>query len=90
MKVASSIPAQYSREFDFLLNEHHKLSELFHKKFSKTEWDEIDRPKFSYLDLKIEIVDKIFECCVLCEKNCKVDRRFESGACGVKKHMYCI
>jgi putative pyruvate formate lyase activating enzyme len=85
MKAASSIPSQYSREFDFLLSEHHKLSEFFHKKFSKTEWDEIDRPKFSYLDLKIEIVDKIFECCVLCEKNCKVDRRYETGACGVKK-----
>ena len=85
MKVASSIPAQYSSEFDVLLHEHHQLDELFHKKFSKTKWVEIDGHKFSYLDLKIEIADKIFKCCVLCEKNCKVDRRFESGGCGVKK-----
>jgi putative pyruvate formate lyase activating enzyme len=85
MKIASTLPAQYSSEFDVLLREHHQLDELFHKKFSKTIWDEINDHKFSYLDLKIEIADKIFKYCILCEKKCRVNRGFESGACSVKK-----
>jgi putative pyruvate formate lyase activating enzyme len=42
-------------------------------------------PETSLLDLKIELANRIFQDCILCERRCRVDRRKTSGNCGVKK-----
>ena len=41
-------------------------------------------PSQSLLDLKIDIADKIFFKCILCEHQCQIDRRKKTGICGVK------
>jgi putative pyruvate formate lyase activating enzyme len=85
MRFASMIPAECSRDLDVLWSEHHKLSAEHRYKYPEASWNEFIRPEFSYLDLKIKIADRILECCGLCEKNCKIDRRFETGSCQVSK-----
>ena len=42
-------------------------------------------PKQSLLDLKIELAFRIFQKCCFCERRCGVDRRKNSGNCGVKE-----
>ena len=84
-RVARSIPAEFFMELDDLLSEHDKLRAEYNSKFIETSWNELRSPDFSYLDLKIMIADKIFEECFLCEKNCKVDRRSETGFCRLSK-----
>jgi len=39
----------------------------------------------SLLDLKIELAARIFRECCLCERRCKIDRKIESGNCGVQQ-----
>jgi len=41
--------------------------------------------EISLLDLKIEIAERIFHECHLCEHRCMVDRSREKGICGVEK-----
>ncbi|RLF34339.1 MAG: radical SAM protein [Thermoplasmata archaeon] len=43
------------------------------------------KPEQSLLDLKIEIANRIFQNCCFCERRCNVDRREQSGNCGVKQ-----
>jgi putative pyruvate formate lyase activating enzyme len=85
MRVASSIPAENSNDMDVLWREHNKLRAKYGPKYIKTSWNEMSRPEFSYFDLKIKITEKILESCVLCEKNCRVDRRSVTGSCRVSK-----
>jgi putative pyruvate formate lyase activating enzyme len=44
-----------------------------------------DNITFSYLDLKIKIVEELFKNCILCQKRCEVNRKLETGSCGVKE-----
>jgi putative pyruvate formate lyase activating enzyme len=68
-------------DLDALWSEHNKVLTEYHSKYIETSWNGLFRPEgFSYLDLKIKIADKIFENCFLCEKNCKIDRRIETGS----------
>ena len=41
-------------------------------------------PKQSFLDLKIEIADRIYQSCCFCERRCKVNREKEIGNCKVE------
>ena len=85
MRVTKSITADYCMELDALWSEHEKVRAEYHSKYIETSWNGLFRPEFSYLDLKIMIADKILENCFLCEKNCKIDRRIETGFCRVSK-----
>ncbi len=85
LRASSSIPAGYSEDVDILWDEHKSLLGEYNQKYVKTSWNEIERPEFSLLDLKIKIADKIFGKCVLCESKCMKNRKFESGLCDVKK-----
>lgn len=40
-------------------------------------------PNQSLLDLKIDIAEKLFSDCILCEHRCHIDRNKKSGICGV-------
>jgi putative pyruvate formate lyase activating enzyme len=43
------------------------------------------KPSPSLLDLKIELADRLFQACCLCEHKCNVNRRKMSGVCGVQE-----
>ncbi len=70
-----------------LWSEHHKHLTEHRQKYKNASWDGLLNPVFSFLDLKIEIADKIFERCSLCERNCAIDRRVEKGSCNVSKPL---
>ncbi|UCF11758.1 MAG: radical SAM protein [Thermoplasmatales archaeon] len=42
-------------------------------------------PETSLLDLKIELANRIFQNCILCERRCRIDRKKTYGNCGVKE-----
>ncbi|HSQ02208.1 MAG TPA: radical SAM protein, partial [Methanobacterium sp.] len=85
IKTSSSIPAEYFQDLEGLWNEHDKILSEYHQKYLETSWEEMERPEFSYFDLKIEITERIMECCSLCEKNCRINRKIENGFCKVNK-----
>ncbi|MFH1101719.1 MAG: 4Fe-4S cluster-binding domain-containing protein [Methanobacteriota archaeon] len=41
-------------------------------------------PSQSLLDLKIELANRIYQNCYLCERRCTIDRRTQTGDCGVQ------
>lgn len=50
----------------------------------KVDLENVEVPKTSFLDLKIELAKRILESCHFCELRCGVDRsEGETGACGV-------
>ena len=62
-----------SREFDSLFND---------IKEGKESIERLEKPKYSFLDVKIAIAWKIIECCHLCERRCGVNRvKGERGFC---------
>ncbi|MEM5802174.1 MAG: radical SAM protein [Candidatus Aenigmatarchaeota archaeon] len=64
------------------MKEFYELKEKIDSKEVKLE--DLKIPKFSLLDLKIQLVKKIMESCDLCERNCKVNRwKGEIGVCKV-------
>lgn len=72
---------------------HEKLSENFKKTWREIKEGELDlkemeKPKVSYLDVKIELSKKILRNCRFCERRCGVDRRKERGFCGSKEKTY--
>jgi len=42
-------------------------------------------PTRSLLDLKIELADRLFQACCLCEHKCRVNRKKIAGKCGVQE-----
>lgn len=42
-------------------------------------------PKQSLLDLKIELADRLYQACCLCEHKCRVNREKTAGKCGVQE-----
>ncbi len=85
MKVSSSIFAESPMDLDAMINEHDQIIGEYHSKYNEISWDEMIIPDFSYFDLKIKIAENLLEKCVLCEKKCEIDRRFEIGSCRVIK-----
>jgi len=84
VKVASMIEAKKSEDINSLWREHgHIQNEL--KNISHTvSFNGLEKPDFSYLDLKIKIAEKIFENCYFCERKCHINRNIEKGSCNVK------
>ncbi len=68
---------------------HEKTSEKFRSLLKKIDAGEVnlenlDVPKVSYLDLKIEIAYRILQKCCFCERRCEVNRlRGERGFCRI-------
>ncbi|ADP77933.1 Radical SAM domain protein [Methanothermus fervidus DSM 2088] len=63
-----------------------KLWEIHENALKKLKTGRTDEEvKFSLLDLKILIAEKLFRSCCFCERRCKVDRTKETGFCGVKE-----
>jgi putative pyruvate formate lyase activating enzyme len=92
--IAKKLPAEFDKtdSLETLWKKHGKLTE----DFSKIE-QEIDKskkfhgfptPAKSYFDLKIEIANRILQCCHLCSRRCGVDR--SAGKLGYCKCGYAM
>lgn len=71
-----------------LWQEHARLRPQFSKTLAEYEQsgtypERVEKPEFSFLDLKCELANRILRKCVFCEWRCKVDRvKYErKGAC---------
>jgi len=70
---------------------HKKAEKEFQKIFNairegKLSINELEKPKYSFLDVKIAIARKILESCSLCERRCGVNRlKGEAGVCHMDK-----
>ena len=73
------IPVEFnaSDSIDDLWKKHHGA--LQQKKMQNTP------PKQSLLDLKIELAFRLYQACCFCEHRCGVDRRKQTGVCGVQE-----
>ncbi|RLE74076.1 MAG: pyruvate formate lyase-activating protein [Thermoprotei archaeon] len=73
---------------------HSKLSKNFENTYKKIlngeeKLDEIPVPEYSFLDLKIELVERIMQNCHLCEWRCGVNRlKGEKGVCQLGATAY--
>jgi len=87
--VASKLPAHFSKEDQLqkLWQIHEELLTQFYNlqeevDFGKRKFDEIKKPEKSFLDLKIEIANRIIERCHFCTRKCGVNRlKGELGYC---------
>jgi len=87
--IAKKLPANYSKEESLakLWQTHNRLTEEFYQLQNqidthKISWKELNTPEKSYLDLKIEIANRILECCHLCTRRCGFNRLAgELGRC---------
>jgi len=87
--VAKKIPAEFSEKdsVEELWKKHTTLTEEFYKAereidAKKTSLEKMQAPKKSYLDLKVEIADRILSACHLCTRRCGANRLTgERGFC---------
>jgi putative pyruvate formate lyase activating enzyme len=88
--IAKMIPATFNKDdsTEKLWREHTRLTEEFcriEKELDDTQGNlrEMSSPEKSYLELKIEIAERILHSCHLCMRQCSVNRtEGESGYCG--------
>ncbi|MEM3356582.1 MAG: pyruvate formate lyase-activating protein, partial [Candidatus Bathyarchaeia archaeon] len=80
-KIAKAIPAEFSEKdtTEELWRKHQNLTEEFYKTerevdAGKKKLLEKDTPEKSYLDLKIEIANRILSNCHFCTRKCSVNR----------------
>lgn len=80
-KIAKAIPAEFSEKdtTEELWRKHQNLTEEFYKTerevdAGKKKLLEKDTPEKSYLDLKIEIANRILSSCHFCTRKCSVNR----------------
>jgi len=95
-QLAKRFEVEIKGDLNELLNLHNKYLEEF-MKFVK-DYDnnslsesELKEKSPSFLDLKIEIAERLVENCVFCERMCKVNRKKEKGFCrvGYKPKIAC-
>jgi len=87
--IAKKIPAEFDKETPLpeLWRIHDKLTEEFYRLQYKIDTrqkslDDMEKPDKSYLDLKIEIANRILEHCHFCTRRCSVNRQAgELGYC---------
>lgn len=71
-----------------LWREHHRAAVAFRRAFGpmahgEKSLEDLERPAQSFLDLKVELLNRIVTHCTLCEWKCRVDRvkALKKGAC---------
>ena len=78
--IAKKLPAEFDENdsLETLWKEHAKRTEEFFKIEQEIDrgknFREIPAPEKSYLNLKIEIANRILQCCHFCSRNCAVNR----------------
>jgi putative pyruvate formate lyase activating enzyme len=83
-KVSSKIKTAFDNDIDQLWREHEEIRDKFIDLYGDLAYKKIEKADFSFLDLKIEIAEKILENCHLCERRCNINRNLTKGSCGVK------
>ncbi|MEN6291269.1 MAG: hypothetical protein ABFD07_04520, partial [Methanobacterium sp.] len=73
------IEAKKSEDINSLWREHRHIQNEFKNIFHTISFNGLEKPDFSYLDLKIKIAEKIFENCYFCEMKCHVNRTTNKG-----------
>jgi putative pyruvate formate lyase activating enzyme len=84
--VSSLIPAHHEYGLEYLWKEHEGIRIEYpqlYAEFSR-EWT-LNKPEFSYMDLKVEIAQKIFHNCIFCQRRCEINRDLEKGFCGAQE-----
>jgi len=87
--IAKKLPANFSKEESLteLWQTHDRLTEEFYQlqheiDTCRTDWKKLTASEKSYLDLKIEIANRILESCHLCTRRCGFNRHAgELGHC---------
>jgi putative pyruvate formate lyase activating enzyme len=78
--IAKKLPADFDKKASLatLWKEHAKLTKEFHRLEHEIDagknFSDIPTPEKSYFDLKIEIAEKILQCCHFCSRRCGVNR----------------
>jgi|YelNatPaOPRAMG01_1025707.scaffolds.fasta_scaffold21353_5 putative pyruvate formate lyase activating enzyme len=93
--ICKRVGAEFNPEDDMeeLWREHEKRAMEFKKIYDeiregKLSLNDLQTPKISFLDLKIEIVNRMLRECIFCERRCKVDRRVKAGFCRLDANTY--
>lgn len=80
-KIASQLPADFAKDdsteklwktHSDLLNQYHRLQNRLDTHIST--FKELEKPPLSFLDLKIEIAERILKNCHFCTRKCRVNR----------------
>ncbi len=90
--TVSSANFESSHSFNKLWDEHQRLKRYFEENLVELVDKSLNPkefPEYSFLDLKIDIVDKMLECCNFCERNCQINRKEgKKGYCGIGGTSY--
>ncbi|HIE37178.1 TPA: radical SAM protein [Candidatus Geothermarchaeota archaeon] len=94
--IAKYIPVEEpdGSNLEIMFREHDRARDAFLKLYRDIESggesiDGMERPKYSFLDLKIDIAREILKKCGLCEWNCNVNRwEGRKGVCGLDSYSY--
>ncbi len=89
--ICKRIGADYSQSdpAEKLWAEHSRVSLTFKEVLGKIaggsmKLEELDVKSPSFLDLKIEFVNRMLESCIFCERRCKINRKDgKTGSCGL-------
>lgn len=80
--IAQRIDAKIELNEDLpkLWNTHERIRESFKNIIQRIdngelEYNSLDSPKVSYLDLKVELAQRMLEECIFCERRCRVNRK---------------
>lgn len=94
-RICKKVPSEFTPEENLndLWIEHERCAKEFKEiykeiKTGKIKFEELENPKKSFLDLKIEIVNRMLSECRFCERKCKVDRRVKAGFCRLNSSTY--
>ncbi len=94
-RICKSVPAKDPSKLGTkeLWELHDRLSKEFDTLFARVKAGDadLDEAEPNFLDVKIEIANRIYERCEFCERRCGVNRREKEGVCGVDKayvHSY--
>lgn len=81
-KVAKMMEADKNEDLWMV---HENIRKKFNEKYNKLVLNNLKKPDFSYLDLKVKIAEKIFKNCYFCERRCYINRNVDIGVCNVSK-----
>jgi putative pyruvate formate lyase activating enzyme len=84
-KVAQMIESRSNGNINHLLDIHEQIRSNFKGIFNKELPNNLKKPDFSFLNLKIKVAEKIFKNCYFCERRCYVNRNIDKGFCKVGK-----
>ena len=95
-KIPITIELDESIPIEKLWSEHQRARGKFNKFLQELDaqqdpqkyYQKSDTPKVSFLDLKIEIANRILQNCHFCERECNINRENEKGTCRLGKDAY--